>query len=176
VLIAGAQEKGAAVFEQTQALIDQSAPPNLQMERRDVAPSILRGVLGGSREFLVVSQRGHANLRPFRMYINARPYGTNLQVSWYVVIQVGFWRRAIDMFASIPIVGLLALPYVLVARAARGGEGGVFGLDLFDQQDLTAYVTNAHHCLMQAVEGVMRELNQDPSLIERRSRGFLGVS
>lgn len=55
-------------------------------------------------------------------------------------------------------------------------EGGVFDLDVFDQQDLNAYVSNAHHCLLEAVSAVMRESSQDLSLIERKSRGFLGIS
>jgi hypothetical protein len=49
-------------------------------------------------------------------------------------------------------------------------------LDLFDQQDLRTYSTNAHHCLLKAVDKLMLDLNQDPSKIERKSRGFLGIS
>jgi hypothetical protein len=49
-------------------------------------------------------------------------------------------------------------------------------LDLFDQQDLRAYTTNAHHCLLDAVEKLMTKLHQDTSTIDRKSRGFLGIS
>ncbi|MEW6675409.1 MAG: hypothetical protein AB1348_05320, partial [Nitrospirota bacterium] len=52
----------------------------------------------------------------------------------------------------------------------------IIRLDLFDQQDLTAYVTNAHHCLIEAVEKLMLNIGQDPSRIDRKSRGFLGIS
>jgi hypothetical protein len=48
--------------------------------------------------------------------------------------------------------------------------------DLFDEQDLRAYVTNVHHSLLKAVENLMLSLKQDPSTIDRKSRGFLGVS
>jgi hypothetical protein len=49
-------------------------------------------------------------------------------------------------------------------------------LDLFDLQDLSAYATNCHHSLLKAIEKLMLSLNQDPSKINRKSRGFLGVS
>jgi len=41
---------------------------------------------------------------------------------------------------------------------------------------LRAYTTNAHHCLIKAVEKLMTNLNQDTSKIDRKSRGFLGIS
>jgi len=49
-------------------------------------------------------------------------------------------------------------------------------LNLFDKQDLTAYITDVHHSLMEAVEKLMLELKQDPSKIDRKARGFLGIS
>ncbi len=49
-------------------------------------------------------------------------------------------------------------------------------LDLFDQQDLRDYVTNCHHCLLKSVEKLMVDLHQDPARIDRKSRGFLGIS
>ncbi|MCD6473249.1 hypothetical protein J7K55_09160 [Candidatus Aerophobetes bacterium] len=49
------------------------------------------------------------------------------------------------------------------------------GIDIFDQQDLRAYVTVTHHCLLKAVENLMKELGQDSSKIERKSKGFLEV-
>ena len=36
-------------------------------------------------------------------------------------------------------------------------------------------MTNAHHCLLVAVDEVMVSLNQDPSKLDRKSRGFLGI-
>lgn len=48
-------------------------------------------------------------------------------------------------------------------------------VDIFDQQDLRAYVTVTHHCLLKAVESLMKDLGQDFSKIERKSKGFLEV-
>jgi hypothetical protein len=49
-------------------------------------------------------------------------------------------------------------------------------LNLFNKQDLTAYVTCVHHCLLEAVEKLMLGMDQDPSKIDRKTRGFLGIS
>jgi len=51
-----------------------------------------------------------------------------------------------------------------------------FNLDLFQQQDLNAYATVVHHCLLKAIEKMMSNLGQDPSKIDRKSKGFLGIS
>lgn len=82
----------------------------------------------------------------------------------------------LNLMMMIPLLNLFFLPFQLVSNSRRNGQSGLMELDLFDTQDLTAYVTNAHHCLLEAVERVMSELGQDPSGIERKSRGFLGVS
>jgi hypothetical protein len=70
-----------------------------------------------------------------------------------------FWQIILSLF-----------PYVNVIPKVLSN------LDLFDQQDLRAYGTNAHHCLLKAVEKLMINLHQDPSKIDRKSRGFLGIS
>jgi len=176
ILIGDAQAKVDEVLEAAAARVTESEAPNIRMERRDVAPGLLRGVLGGRRHFLVVQPDGHANLDPYRMYINARAYGNNLQVSWYLVEQPGFWRRTLNLLLMIPLLNLVFLPFQLVSNSRRNGQSGLLELDIFDLQDLTAYVTNAHHCLVAAVEGVVTELGQDPSRTERKSPGFLGVS
>jgi hypothetical protein len=49
-------------------------------------------------------------------------------------------------------------------------------LDLFDQQDLRAYATIVHRSVLKSVDKLMLDLKQDPSKMERRSRGFLGIS
>ena len=84
--------------------------------------------------------------------------------------------RALSLWVG--ILGLLVLPFAAIAcmgQRARERRGGL-DLDLFDTQDLRTYVTNAHHCLLDSVDKLMVSLNQDPSKLERKSRGFLGIS
>jgi hypothetical protein len=49
-------------------------------------------------------------------------------------------------------------------------------IDLFDQQDLRAYAANAHHCMLRAVTELMEYLHQDPSKLDRASKGFFGLA
>lgn len=176
ILIGDAQDRAGDIFEDSQRLVAESQAPDIDMERQDVAPGVIRGVLGGRRPFLLVTNNTNSNLKPYRMYISARDYGNNLQVSWYLVHQPSFWRRLLALFLLVPGLNLLILPFYLIGRLFTARQAGLLDLDLFDLQDLTAYVTNAHHCLLEAVEKLMLDLNQDPSKIDRKSRGFLGIS
>lgn len=163
VLIQNAQRRSEDIFQNTQRLIMETKAPDIEMKRKSVVSSIIKGILGEKREFLIVRNHTNRNLKTYQMYINARDYGNNLHVSWYLVTRIGFWRT------------IMAIILFSIAREPRP-ETLVMKLDLFDQQDLTAYVTNAHHCLIEAVERLMLNMGQDPSKIDRKSRGFLGIS
>jgi hypothetical protein len=107
-------------------------------------------------------------LKDFRMYIGARDYGNSLGVSWYLTCEPGFLKR---LFSTALFYGKTKdIQRVSPDRALS------FTLDIFSQQDLIAYVTCVHHSLLKAIEKIMRELGQDPSKIDRKSKGFLGVS
>ena len=107
------------------------------------------------REYLMVT---NATLKDYKMYIGARDYGNNLDISWYLTCEPNFFKKALSSLTT-------------------GSDKALsFALDIFDQQDLQAYVTVVHHCLLDAVSEIMLGLDQDPSKIDRKSRGFLGVS
>lgn len=163
ILIKNGQGRAETIFQDTQNLINESRAPDIEMERKSLSPGVLKGILGTKRDFLIIRNNTNRNLKTYQIYINARDYGNNLHVSWYLVTKLGFWRT---LFARIFFFILREpQPQTLVAE-----------LDLFDQQDLVAYTTNAHHCLIEAVEKLMLDLNQDPSKIDRKSKGFLGIS
>lgn len=178
VLIGNGQGKAEEIFNKTDGFIDKSGAPNVKRERKELSPGIIRGLFGTRRDFLVITEKGNPRLKRFQMFIGARDYGHNLDVSWYLMYRPGFWKKLLAVLLMVPVLNWLVMPFVLIgglttmARERRGG----LDLDLFDEQDLRAYVTNAHHCLLAAVEKLMVDLNQDPSKIERRSRGFLGIS
>ena len=176
ILIENGQDRGSEFVERSRQLIVDTRAPNITMEDQDVAPGVLRGVLGVTRPFLVVSNDTNVNLKLFRMYLNARDYGNNLQISWYVVQTPSLWRTVLSLSLFVPFLNILVLPLYIFVRLPGAREAGLLDLDLFDLQDLTAYVTNAHHCVLEAVDKVLLDLSQDPSKIERKSRGFLGIS
>lgn len=104
------------------------------------------------RDYLMIS---NDYLDRYRLFVGAKDYGNNLNVSWYLVCE----PRFLDALFKKPHEKIVYTP-----------------IYLFDQEELTAYVTCVHHCVLKAVDKIMRGLGQDPSKIDRKSKGFLGVS
>src|SRR2546423_838368 len=80
------------------------------------------GWFGKKREFLMVTNQG---LKDYRMYAGARDYGKHLDFSWFLTVEPGFFKKAFS-------------------QAVTHGESSLavsLNLNLFDQQDLRAYVT-----------------------------------
>ena len=157
-LIRGAQGQRDQVITTTKELINISKAPSIEIKEDKVGPSLAPSAFGETREFLIVADRRNLKLGCFKAYVNANDYGDGLFVSWYLTYMPDVWQTLASL---IP------------------GAGKVIGLDelnLFNKQDLTAYVTCVHHCLLEAVEKLMLGMNQDPSKIDRKTRGFLGIS
>jgi hypothetical protein len=159
VLIENAKGKAEEIFQGTEAFLKESKAPSLKIERKEMAPRVIRGIFGEKRNFLIVTDKENFRLKPYQIFINARDYGENLDVSWFLTYRLTLWQRFLSL---IPFVHF-TVPKILE-------------LDLFDQMDLRAYATNVHHCLLKAVEKLMIELNQDFSKVDRKSKGFLGIS
>lgn len=159
VLIENATGHAEDVFQTTEERLKASKAPNVLITRRRISPSFTRGIRGVARDFLVVTQIGNRRLDPFQMFINARDYGTNLAIDWHLTYR--------------PTLLQLILMLFFIQTTGKNVLGE---LDLFDQQDLRTYVTNAHHRLLESVDALMESLNQNPSKIDRKPRGFLGIS
>lgn len=159
ILIEDAQGNANAILQDAECFVKNSKAPDISMERKNMAPGIVQGMMGTTRDFLAVTDKRNFRLEPYRIYINARDYGDNLDVSWHLTYKPSMLQSLAAM-----------LPYVSLV------PGTISDLDLFDQQDLRAYSTNVHHCLLKGVEKLMMGLHQDTSKIDRKSRGFLGIS
>jgi hypothetical protein len=148
-------ERGAGkdqwVIDKTEQFIKEVAAPGVSC-RRDVVSS---GLFGEKREFLIVT---HNRLREYAMFIGARDYGRELDVSWFLTVNPGFLKRAVSK------------------RLAFGDPNALsMNIDVFAQQDLSAYTQVAHHCLQQVIQQLMDELKLDYSSIDRKSKGFLAI-
>jgi len=155
VLIVNGQGRAEELFDMVASNIDKISPPEVEFQMEVVKPGLLKGLMGKKREYLMVT---NSAIKDYRMYIGARDYGKTLDVSWYLTVEPGFFKKQIS-------------------KAITGSDKALsFNLDLFTQQDLAAYVSIVHHALLDAVEELMRDLGQDPSKIDRKSKGFLGVS
>jgi len=159
ILIESAQGKAEQIFQDSETFIKESQAPSIEMKRQDMAPGLMRGLWGTRRNFLVVTDRENLRMSPYQIFLNARDYGKNLDISWHLTFRPTLWQAALSL-----------IPFVRVTPR------DLSDLDLFDQQDLTAYTTVAHHSILKAVEKLKLDLNQDTSKIDRNTRGFLGIS
>lgn len=147
--------------------------PNIFMTRKKIKSGGY-GFLKNQREFLVAE---HKFLDSYDMYIGVRDYGKQLFVSWYLVEEpITFWR----MFKRMPIFAILGWPLLLIARfvsITKGRNGVLFNkLNLFDNEELTAYITTVHHALLASVKEVMENRHLDFTKVDTKTRGFLNIS
>ena len=157
-LIGGAQGKGNQIMATTKELVASTKVPSVEMVEESVGPELSKTTFYSTRRFLICINKIGLKFRSYKIFINANDYGNNLFVSWYLTHKPDWWETL-----------MLLMPG---AKQILNLES----LNLFDRQDLTAYVTNVHHCFMEAVEGLLSELKQDPSKIDRKTKGFLGIS
>ena len=153
-LLDGAQGHGEQVVGTTVSELGRMQLPAVSWARAALSPGVLRGLIGDTRPFLVVNHTANPRLKTYRMYVNVRDYGTNLQTSWFLTFQPPVWKRMRNTYT--PSLNL--------------------GLDLFDEQDLRAYVTAVHHAFLSAVVELLASQGKDASALNRTSRGFLGIS
>lgn len=175
-MIRNANGRAEKVFDYVEAAMKQTGASDVKMERQQTSPGLLRGMLGAKRSFIIISNKDNPNLKTYKLYISARDYGINLQVSWYLVHQPSAQGKIMATLLKTPVIGLLVLPFHMLSRLSVADKAGFMDFDLFDEQDLRAYVTNAHHCVLEAVEAQMTDLKQDASKLNRQSKGFLGIA
>ena len=157
MIVENGQGKAEQVYKDTEANIKDSKAPGIEIDRVRIRPSWLKGLFGKERDYMMVTNEG---LKDYRMFIGARDYGDNLDLQWYLTCEPGFFKKT--------------LSDVLTKGASEKALS--FSLDLFQQQDLSAYSTVVHHCFLKAIEKMMVEAGQDISKIDRKSKGFLGIS
>ncbi len=158
MLIENGQGKYDKVFQDTENFIEESKAPSLETWKDKMAPGIIGSFFGEKRDFLVVKAQQSSMLKPYQIFVNARDYGNNLDVSWYLTYRPSMLEALLSLFRP-------------------GGTAlALTELDLFELQDLNAYTTVCHHSTLKAVGELMLGLDQDPSKIDRKSRGFLGIS
>jgi len=132
VLIDGAKGKGGEVIKRFVDFVEKSRAPGITIEEVKVFPHGGWKFLSGffkrfdiGRNYVRVVNKDLGNVD---MYVDAQDYGENLYVSWYLVIEPGFFDRL--------------FPAEKAARLWRTTGG-----DILVEEELNAYVTCIHHCL-----------------------------
>jgi hypothetical protein len=164
VLIEGAQGRGNELINRAAELVKQFSAPGLNIEDAEVFSSLFDKFLSGifkkseRKHYLMIT---NDKLKDINIFLGAQDYGKNLYVSWYLTVEPGIWK---EISSSITKEKGETFKWVPVLD------------NVFLEEELDAYATFVHHCLLRSVEELMLRLGQDFSRVDRKSKGFLGVS
>ena len=89
-LIEGAKGKAEEIFKGTENFLKRAEVSSIKMKHQELMPGIIRGLLGVKREFLVIND-SHFRLKPYQFLMNAKDYGNNLDVVWYLTYRLSFF-------------------------------------------------------------------------------------
>lgn len=171
-LIQGANGEGEWVIAETIRTIEKLEAPHIHVSRQERKPG--PGFIKKRRQFLVAE---HKLFDTHDMYISARDYGKQLFVSWYLVEEPLSFLR---LFKRDPVGALVRWPFIMLVRmfsVAQGNSGKFYSLfNLFDTEELTAYVTTVHHAVLEAVKELMENRRIDFAKVDTKTRGFLNLS
>jgi hypothetical protein len=199
-LIEGAQGRGKEVFRSIKESVEEVDPPNIRLKEEMLTPRLtLAGFLRAEkRKFLVASNE---YLRGYKLSVGARDYGKQLMVSWYLISEPGSVLKLImewlishkNISLGVLLAGLVplfitksmfltmvlwALFLGYVAFTCITSRKSVLPqmMNLFDLEELTAYVTTVHHAVLDATKEVAESVGFDFTKVDRKSRGFLNIS
>jgi hypothetical protein len=167
-LVPNAQGRGNQIIEETAKAVQTSNAPGVRAEMARVYPKIAPGLLDKQfsnyvekqgRDYLMIT---NDNIKSMRLLIGAQDYGNSLNISWYLVCEPNTLSKVFGAFSG--------------KTSSDGSKWSPFITDLFMEEELTAYTTLTHHCVLSAVEALMLNLGQDFSRVDRKSKGFMGIS
>ena len=174
VLIDEAQGKEKEIFREMQKSLKEREIPKIEVAPKKVSPSLIRKLTGQARTFLVVK---NTYLKGYLMYVGASSYGKQLFVSWYLTLEPGALQK---FLAELPwFIQIILLPIVILVSIYNRFKGKTVrpaDMDIFDLEELTAYVTTVHHALLDTTEQIAQSVDFDFTKVDRKSRGFLNIS
>ncbi len=154
MLVDGAAARGSEVLDDIQARLQAARiPGNCSWSLEEVQNGGMFSKV--RREFLIVRTDQFAD---HRNYVGVRPYGSNLDLCRFFTVEPGFLKRQLS-------------------KAITGGEDGLLSTpkNILTEQDLSAWVTVVHHCVLDAVKALLSKVGQDPAGLRRETKGFLQV-
>ena len=149
-VVAGGAGKGNYVLGKIESMVLDARMPGVVTKRENVAIELF----GEKRTFLIVS---NLRYKEFKMYINARDLGTNLDVSWYFMVEPRYLKKRLSKYAT------------------GNPQDLSMSVSLFAQQDISAFKSITHEYVISVLESLYEELKLDPSGLNTGSRGFLNV-
>ena len=118
-VVAGGAGKGNYVLGKIESMIIDAKMPGVATKRENVAIELF----GEKRPFLIVQ---NLRYKEFKMYINARDFGTNLDVSWYFMVEPRYLKKRMSKYAT------------------GDPQGLSMNVSLFAQQDISVFKSITH--------------------------------
>ena len=157
--IGGANGESEKVLRAFMSRVEAAGIPGIVAEKKNISTglgsavkSLFRG--GGGSQTRELIEIKNESMAGWIIYAGARDYGKQLLVSWYLVVDEKELPR--------------------LARAIGGAS--MMELDLFQTEELSAFVTLVHEALKSAVNDSMKELNLDFTKVDTHTHGFLNIS
>ncbi|MFQ5632196.1 MAG: glycine zipper family protein [bacterium] len=139
-LLKSASGQADYIYKKSRENFENLEITNLGWGFETMKPGLDQGLLGQNKQLLCVT---NSILRGFKMYIVARDYGINLSVAWFLTLEPEIWDKKTTILKS------------------ESGRETFLDFDLFDQEELHAFVSSVHQCVLDAVRDLMKKLKQD---------------
>lgn len=173
-LVAGADGKRDALEALIKRNLKVLAVPNIRVEERLVSYAGIYDMLGGGRKQLVIR---NTKIKGYVLFVNAYDYGKQLHVSWYLMLRVNWLSRLLAMAEKNPALYLPLLPVVILAKFLyhRARTTIPEMMNMFETEELSAYLTTIQHAVSDAVSDVAKDLNLNSAKIGWQTRGFHSI-
>ena len=149
-LIHGGAGRSTWIMEQIDSFVKQADIPYVTASLKPARPNILTK----KETYLVVR---YDRLRRYIIYIRARDFGIYLDVSWFLTAEPRYFKR-------------------FFSRSFRRNPRALaMQINFADQQDLRAFITATHYCVIRGIKTLLEELDQDFSHLDTSHKGFLSV-
>lgn len=145
-LLIGCEGEEEGFFRMVEQNLERLKPPAVSWKRESVSTGLWQGMVSGRRRDYILL--GHESLKDYVLCVGARDYGASLNVCWYLTVP------AISML----LAALLRIPFVgvFLSRIVRF-FGFTKDLDIFEEQDLSAYVSAVQYAVRKAVEDLLKK-------------------
>lgn len=174
-LVAGADGKRDALEALIKRNLKIVAVPNIKVEERMVSHAGIYEMFGGGRKQLVIR---NTKIKGYFLFVNVYDYGKQLHVSWYLMLRVNWLSRLLGMAEKNPVFYIPLLPVVFLAKILyhRARTTIPEMMNMFETEELSAYLTTIQHAVSDAVSDVAKDLNLNSAKIGWQTRGFLSIA
>lgn len=155
LMLPGCQGEGPGLMKIVQDTLAHDQVPGLSWKEESASTGLLKGLMGKRRDVLIVRNEKFSE---YLVCIGAQDYGRFLNVVWY-------FTASPSLMAKLRGGGLTGL-------ATGGNQFILADLDVFDQQDVSAFVAVTRMATQAATEQLAKMRQLDIDRLERQARGL----